>query len=76
MSYKFYTISEAAKETGNPPFRIRAWILSGKIRYNKAGNRYLINLDWFHEDFERMAEENMSSTEEDTQIGSLRRVKI
>ena len=73
----FLTINEAAKATGHPPYRIRQWILTRQIRFNKAGNRYIINLEWLYEDLKRMAEENIAAPEERAeQYGRIRRVSI
>lgn len=70
------TINETAKLTGHPPYRLRQWILTKKIRYLTAGSRYLISLKWLNEDLQRMAELNASAPEETAQVGTLRRVKI
>ena len=75
MPYSFCTINEAAKLTGHPPYRLRQWILKKNIRFNKAGNRYIINLQWLEEDLKKMAEQNMSIVEKRTsEYGKLRRI--
>lgn len=73
--YKFLTINEAANATGMPPYRLRQWVLKKKIRFNMAGNRYIINLQWLEEDLKKMAEQNVSASEERTsEYGKLRRI--
>lgn len=42
---KMLTINETAKQTGLPAYFIRQCVLQGKIKYIKAGKKYLINLD-------------------------------
>ncbi len=72
---KFLLLKQAAKATGWSEWRLRQWCIEKKIRFNKAGNRYVINLDWLEEDLARMAEENIANSEEKTpRCGVLRRI--
>jgi hypothetical protein len=38
-------IREIDPDTGITPFRLRAWVLEGRIPHVRAGNKRLINVD-------------------------------
>lgn len=70
------TISQAIKylKEKDPNCAISEWYLrtllrSGKLKHHKAGNKYLINLDYLEEYLK-----NPPSYEEDTPYGILRKV--
>lgn len=63
------------KDCGQPRYRIMQWIKQGKIRYVKAGNRYLLNKEWLEEDIQKMAEENLKQQMPNPVYGTLRAVK-
>lgn len=48
---------------------LRTLLRSGKLKHHKAGNKYLINLDYLEEYLK-----NPPSNEEDIQKGTLRKV--
>ena len=45
----FKTIKETAKITKIAEYRVRKIVKSGRVKYLKAGNKFLINLDNFLE---------------------------
>jgi hypothetical protein len=74
---KFVSIKDVPQYIqGITTYRIRQLCKQGKIRYNKAGNRYIINLDWLIEDLEIMAFKNLQTNKEDIAYGKLRKIEI
>lgn len=76
MSEKIFFL---IKDVGNyfpgiTPFRVRQWCKQKKIRFNMAGNRYILRQDWLEEDLEKMASENIGTIEPVKQYGVLRKV--
>lgn len=60
---KYMLLKQAAEVTGHPEYRLRQWCLQRKIRFNMAGNRYIINTDWLDEDLQKIAAENLQHDE-------------
>lgn len=71
---RWMLLKQAAIASGHPEYRLRQWCIQKKIRFNKAGNRYIINLDWLDEDLARMAEENIRQPEHEVVYGRLRKI--
>ncbi|MDT8715557.1 hypothetical protein IAI10_02640 [Clostridium sp. 19966] len=60
---------------GITPYRARMWCKQKKIRFNMAGNRFILREDWLEEDLEKMALENISEKDPDISYGVLRKIK-
>ena len=71
---KFMCLKQAAEASGHPEYRLRQWCIKKMIRFNRAGNKYIINLDWLEEDLARMAEENIKQPDQEVTYGRLRKI--
>lgn len=73
----FFLIKDVGEHfPGITPYRARQWCKQKKIRFNMAGNRYILREDWLEEDLEKMAFENISLEEPVKQYGVLRKVGV
>ncbi|KPU43012.1 hypothetical protein OXPF_34440 [Oxobacter pfennigii] len=67
-------LKAASRKTGHPEHRLRQWCKQKKIRFNMAGNRYIINDEWLDEDLEKMALENIKPQNNKNEYGKLRKI--
>jgi len=74
----FFKIKDVEKYfPGITAYRVRQWCKQKKIRFNKAGNRYILRKSWLNEDLNRMANDNISTDEVKIQnYGKLRRIDV
>lgn len=73
---KFMGLKEVAIATGIAEYTLRMWCKQKKIRFNLAGNtKYILREDWLEEDIEKMALENINTSDDVVQLGKLRRIE-
>ena len=73
---EFFIIKDVEKYVpGLKPYALRQLIKQGAIRYNMAGAKYILNVNWIMEDLERLAVQNMKPCEaENNSYGRLRKI--
>lgn len=74
---KFVLLKDVPKYIpGITAYRIRQLCKQGKIRYNMAGNRYIINIVWLLEDLEKIAIQNqLANDTSGISYGRLRKIE-
>ena len=70
---KMATINECAKTIGLAKYHIRQLVLQGKVKYVKAGKKYLINVDSLIE-YLNNGETQVETEEQDSNTNKIRKV--
>ena len=70
---KMATINECAKTVGLAKYHIRQLVLQGKVKYVKAGKKYLINVDNLIE-YLNNGETQVETEEQDSNTNKIRKV--
>ena len=70
---KMATINECAKTVGLAKYHIRQLVLQGKVKYVKAGKKYLINVDSLIE-YLNNGETQVETEEQDSNTNKIRKV--
>lgn len=67
------TINEASKISGLAKYRIRQMVLQNKVKYVRAGKKYLINIESL---IEYLNQGEIINSEVDTTKNSVRKVSV
>lgn len=70
---KMATINECAKTVGLAKYHIRQLVLQGKVKYVKAGKKYLINVDNLIE-YLNNGKTQVETEEQDSNTNKIRKV--